>query len=812
MLLTFLKLSIRKIWKERSFTFLSVAGLSLAAVSSTIILLYVSYERSFDNFRPGNIYRVTYHGFEHGVETGKSAQVVPALAPALKQDIPEVKSAVRLAHTAPFMADPAIEYNGKSFRESRIYFADKEFLSMFSYNMLNGNAATALTNPFQVVMSESSAKKYFGNDNPVGKTVLFHRGERGTKELMVTGVFKDIPTNSHFHTDFVISFESLQLNLDGDWDWGNFYTYIQTDPNVDQATVQSKIPALLNKHVGKRISDFATAGYHVEFWLQPIQSIHLESNLWAEIEVNGNGKTVTFLLIIAVFILFIGWINYLNFSIARSSENSREISIRKINGSSRTQLIFQLLTDSALINLISILISVALIQAMLPVLKVTIGLPESLSFNLQGLSMLAIIFLAGTICSGVYPALFISRLNPINLLRARISKSALTLNLNKALIVFQFAATAILVIATITVYKQLSFIQNKELGMSLEQVLVLKGPAVKDSTYESTLAFFKNEMAKIEAVNFVAVSSSIPGQEVHWGRSFHRQHAPEASTGCSIIAIDHNYFPLYKTDFVAGQNFPNDGISWRNAIIINETASKALGFGKPLDAIQQVVIWDEGNAQIEKTVIGVVKDFNQQSLRKNIEPVVFSLKKYLVAPWAGEFYSLKMQASDIPLAVEQVEKLWKDTYGENPFDYFFSDEFFDAQYKNDVALGKIVGIFSALAILIASLGLFGLTAYMTVLRTKEIGIRKILGSTPYQIIALLSSSYLKLVLVAIIIACPIGLWVMNEWLSEFAFRIPMTFSVCVYAGLLCFVSAFVTIGVKAWHTANLDPAKALKYE
>ncbi len=363
MIVTFIKISLRKIWKELSFSVLSIAGLSLATVSCTIILLYVGYERSFDNFRSPDVYRVTYRGFENNVETGKSAQVVPALAPAMKQDIPEVKSAVRLAHTGPFMADPVMQHENKKFRESKIYFADDGFLSMFSYKMISGSAETALARTDQVALSKSIAEKYFGTEDPLGKTLTFHRGESGAKEIMVTGVFEDVPLNSHFHSDFIVSFPTLGFNLDQDWDWGNFYTYVQVQPGVDGETVQSKIIDLLDKHIGKYITESAANGYRMEFLLQPIQSIHLESKLWGELEVNGDSRTVMFVSIIAIFILVIAWINYINFSIARSSGNSKEISIRKINGSSRMQLIAQLITDSAIINLVAVGISIAIIQA-----------------------------------------------------------------------------------------------------------------------------------------------------------------------------------------------------------------------------------------------------------------------------------------------------------------------------------------------------------------------------------------------------------------------------------------------------------------
>lgn len=812
MITTFIKLSLRRIRNELSFSVLSIAGLSLATVSCTIILLYVGYEKSFDNFRSRDVYRVTYHGFENGVETGKSAQIVPALAPAMQEDIPEVQSAVRLAHTGPFMADPVMQYKDKKFRESKIYFADDGFLSMFSYKILAGSAKTALARPDQVAISKSVADKYFGEENPIGKTLTFHRGERGPKEIVVTAVFDDVPANSHFHSDFIVSFGTLGFNLDQDWDWGNFYTYVQLRPGVDRTIVESKTRDLLKKRLGQYITESQAQGYHIEFLLQPIQSIHLQSKLWGELEANGDARTITFLTIIAIFILVIAWINYINFAIARSSGNSKEVSIRKISGSSRMQLIGQLLTDSAMVNLLAVCISIGIIQAGLPLLKISTGIPEAVSFGWDDSLILLAIFVGGTLCSGLYPAIFISRLNPIAILKSKISRSGVSLGLNKVLIVFQFTASIILIIGTITVFRQLTFMHDQDLGLNLDQIIIVKGPAVKDSAYQSTLSFFANETKGISGVSSFAVSSSIPGEELHWGRSYSRKDDPQNSIGCSIIAIDEKFFDLFGATFLAGKNYPAATPAWKDAIIINETAARELGFSDPSMAIDQIILWHENDQPFPKTIIGVVKDFNQQSLRKKVEPIVFALKNYLFAPWAGEYYSFKVSSRDFKTSLYNIERLWATIYPQNPFDYFFLDEYFDAQYKNDDQFARVFTVFSGLAIFIACLGLFGLTSYLTAMRTKEIGVRKVLGSSVFQLVRLLSGSYLRLVVLAFIIACPVAIMLMDEWLSQFAYRISLSVWIFAMAGIIGMVTAVVTVGVKSWQCARMNPVNALRYE
>jgi len=534
--------------------------------------------------------------------------------------------------------------------------------------------------------------------------------------------------------------------------------------------------------------------------------------LFGEMEVNGDLRTVNFLNIIAILILVIAWINYINFSIARSAENGKEISIRKINGSSRGQLIAQLLTDAAVINVVAILISIGAIQLALPVLKVIVGLPEAISFTRKNGFTVLTIFVFGTLCSGLYPAMFISKLNPVSLLKGKISRSTLNVTLNKALIVFQFTASAILIIGTLTVFSQLTFMRDKELGLNLERILIVKGPAAKDSTYHATLSFFGNETKKIPDVASFAVSSSIPGQELHWARSFFRKDNPGSSVSCYIVAIDENFFDLFEARFLAGKNYPDGTRTWEHAIIMNETAARAFGYAEGSLAVDQTIMWTENEQDFPKKVIGVVKDFNQQSFHKNVDPIIFTLKKYTNAPWAGEFYALKINGSDLKKSIADIDGLWSSVFPQNPFDYFFIDDYFNAQYKNDERFGKVFTLFAGLAIFIAALGLFGLTAYMTSMRTKEIGVRKVLGSSTFQLVKLLSGKYLLLVLLSFVIACPLAALIMEEWLSQFAYRIPLGVWIFVSAGLLCFFIATLTVGLKSWQSATMNPARSLKYE
>ena len=813
MLRNFFVIAGRKIWRSKFFASLNVMGLSLGIVSFILIGLYVRYEKSFDNFRSPQVYRVAQYGYENNEESGKSAQWVPGAGPALKRDLPEIADAARLAHTGPFMADPVMQAGEKMFRESRIYYADSSFLDLFSYEMVSGKAATALALPDQVTLSQSTAIRYFGNEDPMGATLLFHCGERGIATLKVTGVFKDVPANSHLYTDFLVSFSTLK-NFgvsDTDWGWGNFYTYVKLAPHTEVSTVEAKFPALLKKYL-TYLTDDPAHGYSVKLTLQPVQDIHLDSKLWGELEANGDRRTIDFLAIIALFILVIAWVNYINFAIAKSAESIKEISIRKISGSNRWQLIGQLMAESAMVNALAILISVVILQITLPLLKNTLSLPDVLSLGQNEIMLIVLLFVIGTLASGLYPAYAISSLKPLAALKTKGSR-LFNLSLNRTLIIFQFTASMVLMISTVTIYRQLDFMLHQNTGFDLEQTLIVKGPAIKDSTYRSNQDYFYHTIDQLPNVSAMAMASSIPGEQVHWGRGYSRASDPQKSIGANIVAVDENYFSLFKARFVAGANFSDASLANQHTIVFNETAVRQLGYTNPEDIIGETIIWHEsGDSQVPKRVIGVVKDFNQTSFRNEVGPMVFALKKYLVAPWAGEYYAFKIPSANIEQSIDDIRQAWVKVFTDNPFDYFFLDEYFFNQYKSDQRFGRVFALFSVLAMIIASLGLFGVSSYLILLRTKEIGVRKVLGSSSAGVVQLLTRDFMWWVFIAFVLACPIAAYLMNQWLQEFAFKIALSPWIFITAGASCMALALLTVTWKSWRMANVNPAEALKNE
>ena len=813
MLRNFFVIAGRKIWRSKLFASLNVLGLSLGIVSFILIDMYVRYEKSFDEFRPARVYRVAQHGYQNNVETGKSAQWVPALAPAFKNELPEIADAARLAHTGPFMADPVMQAGEKIFRESRIFYADSSFLELFSYEMVAGSAATALAMPNQVTLSQSAAKRYFGNEDPMGQIILFHRGERVTNTLKVTGVFKDVPANSHLHTDFLVSFKSLEFyeRLTTDWGWGNFYTYVRLAPHTEAAAVEAKFPTLLKKYLTYLAEDPAN-GYTVKLTLQPVPDIHLDSKLWGESEPNGDRRTINFLAIIALFIMIIAWVNYINFAIAKSAESIKEISIRKISGSNIWQLIGQLMAESALVNALAILISIVILELTIPLLKSTLSLPEALALRQQEVRIILLLFVIGTLASGLYPAYAISSLKPLAVLKTKGSR-LFNISLNRSLIIFQFTASMILMISTVTIYRQLNFMLHEHTGFDLDQTLIVKGPAIKDSTYHATQDFFYHSIDQLPYVSSMAMASTMPGEQVRWGRGYSRASDPQESIGANIVAVDEHYFPLFKATFVAGANFSDESKANEHTIVFNETAVRQLGYTNPSDIINETIIWHESdNNQVPKKVIGVVKDFNQTSFRNEVGPMVFALRKYLFAPWAGEYYAFKIPARDVDQSITGIQQVWKKVFADNPFDYFFLDDYFFNQYKSDQRFGRVFAVFSTLAMIIASLGLFGVSSYLILLRTKEIGVRKVLGSSSAGVVRLLTRDFMVWVFIAFVLACPIAAYLMNQWLQEFAFKIALSPWIFIAAGALCMALALITVTWKSWHMAKMNPAEALKNE
>ena len=815
MLRNYLTIAIRNLLKNKIFSLINILGLAIGMAACLLILQYVNFELSYDDFRRPDIYRIAEYSYMNGEAIGQRAQTNPALAPALQRDVPEVVRAARLIHAGPLMSDPVMQVGDQSFHEENIYFADSSFLTMFSYHMVQGNADQALTQPGSMVVSASMARKYFPDQEAVGQLLTFHRGERGPTPVKITGVFTDISENSHLHTDFLVSFTSLpsDWNLDENWEWGNFYNYIELVPGGNPAVVKNKIVDVPEKYIGETLAEYRKAGYIRTYDLQSIQRIHLDFDLEAEAETNGSRRTAEFLILIAFFILIIAWINYLNLTTAKSVERAKEIGIRKVVGSNRKQLIVQFLSESLVINLLAAALALTLSQLLMPAFRTLTQGHFTTTFNTGMGTLVVSLLVVGTLLSGLYPALVLSSYQPLSVLKGSIKSSKRGALLRKGLVVFQFAASITLIAGTFAVHQQLSFMRQQDLGLDMEQTLVVKGPGIKDSTYQQHLTYFKNEVSKLPVVQEVAVSSAVPGRELSWARGFYQPTQPENPTGVAIIAVDEEFFDLYKATFQAGRNFSREFLSDRGAVIFNETAIRQLGFKSAEEAVQQPILWEESDDDKHtKTIIGVIKDFNQESLHRDVEPMVFVLKRYLNAPWAGEYYSLKISTQDYPTVLARVRENWAQAFPNSPFDYFFLDDYFNKQYRADQQFGRIFSLFAGLAILIACLGLFGLSSYVTLQRTREIGIRKVLGASTRGVVALLSRDFIRLVTVASVIIIPVIYFMMKSWLENYAYRMEIRWWLLALPVMLVWLLALFTVSFQTIKMALANPVDSLRYE
>ena len=815
MIKNYFTIAYRHLLKNKAFSLINILGLAIGMAACLLILQYVSFELSYDDFRRPDIYRVVEYSYVNGESVEQRAQTVPALAPAVRSDIPEVVQAARLIHAGPLMSDPVLQVGDRSFHEESIYFADSTFLTMFSYSMVQGDEEQALVQPGSLVLSASMAEKYFPDQEAMGQLLTFHRGERGSTSVKVTGIFEDVPANTHLHTDFLFSFNSLpaEWNLDENWEWGNFYNYVEVTPGTSPSSVRKKVADVFAKYRREDLAEWKKVGYTRELDVQPIRQIHLNSSLEAEAEPNGSRRTVKFLTLIAVFILIIAWINYLNLTTAKAVERAKEVGIRKVVGGHRQQLIAQFMTESLVINLLAALLAFTLSQLLMPSFRFLTQGHLTSTFTIEIGGTLLGLFLVGTSLSGLYPAFVLSSYQPLSVLKGSMRGVHRGAFLRKGLVMLQFAATVALIAGTLIVRGQLDFMRERDLGFDMEQTLVVKGPGLKDSTYQQHLTYFKNEVSQRPEMQLVSVSSSVPGRELSWARGFYQPARPEDRVGTKIVAVDEDFFALYGTTFRAGRNFDREISSDREALIFNEAAIRRLGFASAEAAIQQPVIWDEDDDdQQMKTIIGVVEDFHQESLHREVEPMVFALKRYLRAPWAGEYYSLKISTSDYPTAVARIQQDWAEAFPGSPFDSFFLDDHFNHQYRADRQFGHIFSLFAGLAILIACLGLFGLSSYVTLQRAREISIRKVLGASTRGVVALLSQDFVRLVVVASVFMVPLIYWGGQRWLKNYAYRIEIQWWRLALPVGLVWLLALTTISFQTVRAALANPVDSLRSE
>ncbi len=827
MIKNYLKIAWRNLKTSKGYTVLNLLGLVIGITCCLVLFAYVSYEKSYDTFnkKAGRIVRLRMDFHAQGILTMQSATVFAGVAPLMKKDFPEVENYCRLvdARVAWSNIEPA-QYNlvfsnnqrNVKALENKGFYADPSFLQMFTVPFLEGDAKTALDGPGKMIISEDMSNKYFNGADPYGKLLTIREGGQ-TYHYQVSGVFKNFPENSHLSFDYLISYKTFtslihslgkgkEYDPDLGLNWYDFYDYMQLRPGTDWKQLQAKFPDFCLRHHINYLAELARNN-RTDFYLMPLEDIHLHSHYNEEAAVNGDAKSVSFLFLVAFIIIAIAWVNYTNLATARSLERAREVGVRKLLGALRADLIFQFLTESLLLNLAALAIALILAFLLAPIYNQLLGFQGNPGFRLPAAYIwgFAALFLTGTFLSGIYPAFILSGYQPISVLKGAFKNSSKGQFLRKGLITGQFATSVILIVGTTIVFQQVSFMRTQKLGANINNTLVLNGPvSIPDPIYNSSYKAFKDELLQIGGVKNMTASSSVMGREIYYTSDASLMHAANRQAYTFYFQyMDYDFLPAYNIKVVAGRNFSTNYSTDKKAVLLNEAATKLFGLKSTADALNQSIRYDGDSLKI----VGVAADFHQLALNANVNPIIFILK-----PEAHNFYSIKFNSSNIRQIIASVEKVWSSHFPSDPFNFFFLNESFDRQYRADVQFGKIFGVFSFLAIAIACFGLLSLSAYNVIQRTKEIGIRKVLGASVSSIFILLSREIIILTLAGILIAIPVAWYVMSLWLQDFAYRINIHWWVFVLAGIGAMSVALLTVSYQSIKAALANPVKSLKNE
>ncbi|MBK5278326.1 MAG: ABC transporter permease [Bacteroidia bacterium] len=790
----------RYISKNKGFTFINVAGLAIGMLACMLIAQFVLHELSYDNFldKKDRIFRLQLDRYDKGELSTRWAAGAAGVGPDLKANFPEVSNYVRLTKQSVTLST-----GDTFFKEDNLYFGSEDFFKVFSIKLLEGIDSVVLNDPFKMVVSESLARKYFGNENPVGKFLKIN----GRREYEVSGIFEDLPVNTHMKIDALGSFTSLQKIWDDpvtSWNWDGFMTYILLDDNTDAKVFETKLPAFVLKQNGEDLKQF-NAG--MVFHLQPVSDIHLDSDFIMEFKPNGSRQSVNFLSIVAILIMIIAWINYINLSTAKSIERAREVGVRKVMGGFRSQLIQQFLTESLFLNIVAVMLAGAFAFMLTPWFSGITGRELGYQLFQQPVFWLVLIGLivSGALLSGLYPAFVLSSFRPVEVLKGKFKNSDHGVWLRKGMVVTQFIASITLMVGTFTVYQQINFMRKQNLGINIEQTVVMQSPSVTDSTYKQKYKVFKQKISNHADVISVTASSSVPGSQPDWNAGGIRRlsQGEDQQNQYRIIMTDGAFIKGFGLEMVTGREFSDEAVNENKNVLLNETASRLMGFAKPEDAINdQIYFWGD-----TFKIVGVMKDYHQESLKKSFDALIF---RYDEAP--DGFYSVKFNTGQVKESMALFEAAWKEVFPGNPFHYFFLDDHYNQQYQADRQFGNIFGIFSGLAIFIACLGLFGLSSLTALQRTKEIGIRKVLGASLFGLLRLISKDYVVLVGTAIILSIPLAAWIMNFWLQDFASRISLSWWIFALPGFAVVVIALLTVSVHTLKVALTNPVKSLRYE
>lgn len=795
----YLKIAWRNILRNKLFSFINILGLSIGIACCSIIYLYVTFEMSYDSYHENSsrIYRITTL-LKDPKKQDHFAPTSPTMAVRIKTNFPEVSKFFRMNESKSM-----ITYGDKKIYDTKIKYADSTLFDFFSFKTLEGQNLNALTNPYSIVLTESTAKKYFGNQKAVGK--IMHLGD--TVNLTVTAVINDIPVNTHFSSDAFISRSTLNELKKNDstwvrdheenWFFCDSYSYILLNKNVDYKKLEPKINAMMDREMAEIRKE---VGMSFNIKMQALNEIHLNSHLDAEIKDSKNGDILYVYIFIgaAVLILLIACCNFINLSTARSLNRSKEIGLRKVIGASRSQLIKQFLGESILFSGIATLFAIFMVLLAMPAFNNFLGLEIKMNASLM-VFYLALIIIIGFL-AGLYPAILMSSFKPIQSLKGKISHGFSDILFRKSLVVLQFTIAIVLIISTSLILQQLNFIQNRNLGIKKDQIVSVE---LKPADINQASLILEELKRNPNVISGTVNSFSFKG--VSNITMIPEGFAANEMTSAPVFTADENFIDTYEISLVAGRNFSKDFPSDVNdAFIINETAVKEFNFKSPKEALGKKIAW--GGLKDGK-VIGVMKDFNYMSLHENIKPLII----HMFPQWSNNI-SIKLKPQNIAATINEIETTWKKLAPHSPFKYNFNEEEFNSLYQSEINMRSILGAFTILSVMVACLGLFGLASFSIKQRYKEIGIRKVLGSGTAAIVTLLSKDFLKLVLVAFVIAAPIAWLGTTKWLQDYAYKINISWYLFIFAGTIAMLIAFTTVAVQAFKAATANPVNSLRTE
>ena len=800
MLKNFLKTSWRNLLRDKSYSIINILGLAIGIASCILISLFILDELSYDRFheKSERIYRMYTDG-KFGNNEFTSLNIPNPAKDALLDEFGQVESATHFFDTDQVR----FEYGDKVFIEDRVFYADADFFNVFTFPMVKGDPQTALSEPQQVVLTESSARKLFGREDPVGKMVKIY----GDNLYTVTGVCKDVPENSHFHFNYLISYSSSSVSKDPQWINSQVYTYLVLNKGVNPGKFEKQLRLLVEKYVGPNVEsfmgvnlqEFEANGNSYNFYIKPLEEIYLHSEVRDQIEPVSDISRVYYFSVIAIFILVIACINFMNLATAKYANRAKEVGLRKVVGSRRKQLISQFLTESIMISFFAVLVSIVLVELFIPGFNQVAQKSIELKYfsNWYFLPVLAFFTVLVGVLAGMYPAFFLSSFSPLKILKGNVNRGVKGNRLRGILVTSQFVITIALFISTAIIYQQNQYMTNKKLGFDKEKIVVLE----RAYHLEGSLESFIKELKKSPRIQSASVSNSIPGRD--YGGST-MQVEGRSSDDLEFFLVNYvreGYLETMGMKLLMGRFFTEDFSDNPSSVVVNKKAIEELGFENPLGKYLQL-----GDQRF--TIIGVIENHHITSLQNEIRPLAL---RYEGSPYY-DYLPVKLNTGEMNQTIEHIEKAWSEFTGDQPFSYFFMDDDFDKLYAAEQRTAKVFSIFSILAIFIACLGLLGLSAFMAEKRTKEIGIRKALGAKPGNILKILYKEVLLLLALATLISWPLTYYLMDQWLASYAYKVSLNVTPFLFSSCVALIIAVFTTSFQAMKAANTNPAYTLKDE